>query len=187
MLLCEELPLMPAGAVLLQLVNKLFDLTPLTRGYGLRARLLRFAGVDCARSARIVASARILQKNLVIGEDTFIGHQVLIGGNLKFRVTIGSNVDIAPRVVVLSGSHEIDMFGSHSAGEGAGGEVHIEDGAWIGANSTVLPGVTIGRKAVVGAGSVVTRDIPAFTVAVGNPCRPIKRWNHELAAFEDIA
>jgi len=172
--------------ILLQLVNKLFDLTPLTCGYGVRARLLRFAGVDCARSARIVASARIVQNNLSIGEDTFIGHQALITGSLDCKITIGDNVDIAPRVVIVSGSHRIDMLGPHSAGAGAGGEIHIEDGVWIGTNSTVLAGVTIGRKAVIGAGSVVNRDIPPFTVAVGNPCRPIKRWDAEAKLFVNI-
>ncbi|MGA2248340.1 MAG: DapH/DapD/GlmU-related protein [Verrucomicrobiota bacterium] len=159
---------------------------PLTRGYGIRARLLRCAGVDCAQSARIVASARILLTSVSIGKDTFIGHQVLISGSEAARVTIGNHVDIAPRVVILNGTHGLDMVSPHSAGPGKGAPVTIEDGVWIGANSTVLPGVTIGRKAVIGAGSVVVRDIPAFTVAVGNPCRPVKRWNSSTTAFESL-
>jgi maltose O-acetyltransferase len=174
---------MPGHTILLQLANKLFACTPLTRGYGIRARLLRLGGVDCARSARIVASARIVFRSVSIGEDTFIGHQVLIAGNEDSRVTIGNNVDIAPRVVIVSGSHELDMESPHSAGQGAGAPVHVEDGVWIGANSTILPGVTIGKKAVIGAGSVVIGDIPAYTIAVGNPCRPVKRWNPEAATF----
>jgi acetyltransferase-like isoleucine patch superfamily enzyme len=174
---------MIGSTVVLQLVNLLFNLTPLTRGFGLRARLLRMAGVDCARSARVVASARIVITNVSIGEDTFIGHQVLITGSQKARITIGSFVDIAPRVVIVSGSHKIDMVGEHSAGTLTTDKVLLEDGVWIGANSTVLPGVTIGRKAVVGAGSVVTRDIPPFCVAVGNPCRPMRQWNFNLNCF----
>jgi maltose O-acetyltransferase len=177
---------MAGRSIILQLVNKLFGFTPLTRWYCLRARLLRIAGVDCVRSARIVSSATIVSRNLSIGEDTFIGHQAFIGGHAHFKITIGSNVDIAPRVVVISGSHEIDMLGAHSAGRGKGGEINIQDGVWIGANSTILPGVTIGRKAVIGAGSVVVSDIPAFTIAVGNPCRPIKRWDPKSRSLVNI-
>jgi maltose O-acetyltransferase len=177
---------MPGHTVILQLVNKLFDFMPLTFGYGIRARLLRFAGVDCARSARIVSSVRILGTGVSIGEDTFIGHQVMINGNEMARVTIGDNVDIAPRVVILAGTHEVDMTLLHSAGPCKGIPICIEDGAWIGANSTVLPGVTIGRKAVIGAGSVVCRNIPAFTVGIGNPCRPIKIWDPEMKTYLNI-
>ncbi len=178
--------MMPGNSIILQLVNKLFGFTPLTRWYCLRAQLLRIAGVDCARSARIVSSATIVIRNLSIGEDTFIGHQAFIGGNADAKITIGDNVDIAPRVVVNSGAHEIDMLGAHSAGMGGGGEINIQDGVWIGTNSTILPGVTIGRKAVIGAGSLVCRDIPAFTVAVGTPCQPIKRWDPETKTFVNI-
>lgn len=64
--------------------------------------------------------------------------------------------------------------------------IWIDDGVWIGANSTTLPGVTIGRKSVIGAGSVVVDDIPAFCIAVGNPCKPIKHWSPETASFEKI-
>ena len=172
--------------IMLQLVNLFFSITPLTRGYGLRARLLRIAGVDCHNSARIVSSCRITILNLSIGDDTFIGHQVLVSGNGTSKITIGNDVDIAPRVVILSGTHEIDMQGNHSAGECVGKPVWIQDGVWIGSNSTVLPGVTIGRKAVIGAGSVVVHDIPAFCVADGNPCKPIKQWSPETWSFEKI-
>jgi maltose O-acetyltransferase len=178
--------MMVGHTIILQLVNKCFALMPLTRGYGLRARLLRFAGVDCARSARIVASARIVITNVSIGEDTYIGEQVLITGTEAARIKIGHSVDIGPRVVILSGTHEVDMVSPHSAGPGKRAQVCIEDGVWIGANSTVLPGVTIGKKAVIGAGSVVNRDIPPFTIDVGNPCRPVKKWNRESATFERI-
>jgi maltose O-acetyltransferase len=148
--------------------------------------LLRLAGVDFARSARIVSSARIVITSVSIGEDTYIGEEVLITGNETARITIGNNVDLGPRVVITSGTHELDMISPHSAGLGKGAPVRIEDGVWIGANSTILPGVTIGRKAVIGAGSVVNRDIPAFSVAVGNPCRPVKKWNHESLVFDRI-
>lgn len=178
---------MPGRTILLQLVNMIFNVMPLTRWYGLRARMLRFAGVACSPSARIIASARVVMTNVSIGNDTFIGHQVLISGNEEAKITIGNNVDIAPRVLVQSGTHEIDMIGEHSAGAGKGEPIWIHDGVWIGANSTVLPGVTIGCKSIIGAGSVVSRDIPPYCVAVGNPCRPVKIWDLEHGVFERFA
>lgn len=179
---------MRGRTILLQTVNKLFTLMPLTSWYGLRARLLRLAGVNCDPTARIVASARIVQASAVIGADSFIGHQTLLVGPDDSPICIGRCCDIGPRVLLASGSHEIDMLGDHSAGpglRGAGG-ISIEDGAWIGAGTIVITGVTIGRKAVIGAGSVVVRDIPPLTVAVGNPCRPIKKWNPQRQAFEPV-
>jgi maltose O-acetyltransferase len=178
---------MIAKTIILQLVNKLFELMPLTSFYQLRAKLLQIAGVNCDSSARIVASCRIITRNVTIGMDTFIGHQVLITGAESARITIGNNVDIAPRVVILSGTHEIDMRGDHSAGKGKGAPVLIQDGVWIGGNSTITPGVIIGHKAVIGAGSVVVNDIPPFYIAVGNPCRPIKRWSPETNSFVRIS
>ena len=69
-------------------------------------------------------------------------------------------------------SNSIDEFSI-----GFGKEVHItvKDNVWIGGNCVLLPGVTIGENTVIGAGSVVTKDIPANVVAVGNPCKPIKQ------------
>lgn len=177
---------MVGKTVLLQIVNLSFSFMPLTRWYRLKAKLLNFSGINCKHSIRIVSSARIVTPNVTIGDDTFIGHQVLITGNEKFTIHIGNNVDLAPRVCILSGSHIIDMIGEHSAGIGSGGDVVIEDGAWIGANSTILPGIRIGKKAVIGAGSVVTKDIPPFCIAIGNPCKPIKKWNRQKEIFEDV-
>lgn len=174
------------NTVFLYLTNLLFTFMPLTRWFRLRALLLKISGVRCSASARIISSARIVFTNVTIGNDTFIGHQVLITGNDKFKVMIGNNVDLAPRVCILSGSHIVDMENPHSAGAGTGGIIIIEDGVWIGGNSTILPGVTIGKKAIIGAGSVVNKDIPAFCIAVGNPCKPIKRWNDELKRFDPM-
>ena len=57
--------------------------------------------------------------------------------------------------------------------------MHIESGVWIGAGAIILPGITIGENSVIGAGSVVTRDIPANVVAVGNPCRVMREINEK--------
>ena len=64
------------------------------------------------------------------------------------------------------------------------GDVVIKDGVWIGQNVCILPGVTIGEKAIVGAGSVVTKSIPDYCIAVGNPARVIKKYNFEKHKWE---
>lgn len=110
----------------------------------------------------------------------------MISDNSDYSIKIGKNVDIAPRVCIVSGSHNIDMIGDHSAGPGSGGNIVIEDGVWVGANSTILPGVTIGKKSIIGAGSIVIKDIPSYCIAVGNPCKPIKKWNFETHSFESL-
>jgi acetyltransferase-like isoleucine patch superfamily enzyme len=157
--------------------NLVMAVIPPTRGYRLKSWLLRRMGADVAPSARITSSVRWYGTvHLEIGRDTFIGHGTLITGG-EARVSIGECVDIAPRVTIVAGTHEIDMRGQHSAGRSYSLDVIIEDGVWIGAGATILGGVRIGRKAVVASGSVVTRDIPAFSVAAGVPCRPKKIWN----------
>ena len=68
------------------------------------------------------------------------------------------------------------MFTNQAAGGGMYSfPITIGDGAWIGAGTIILPGITIGKYAVIGAGSVVTKDVPDYTIAAGNPCRPIRK------------
>ena len=121
------------------------------------------------------------------GSIFFIGDRVIINMNCTFvdnnRIDIGSDVLIAPNVQIYTATHSINvderMVRDWSEGEEIcrtyALPVRIEDGVWIGGGTGILPGVTVGRNSVVGAGSVVTRDIPADCVAVGNPCRVIKR------------
>jgi acetyltransferase-like isoleucine patch superfamily enzyme len=171
----------------LYIVNKLVAFLPPTRCYLVKARLYRWAGVQADRTARIVSSASLVGSfRLRIGAGSYIGHDVMITGGLS-EIKIGDCVDIGPRTLIVSGTHEIDMIGVHSAGLGLSKDILIEDGVWIGAHATIMPGVTIGKKAVVGAGSVVNRDIPPYVIAVGNPCRAIKRWDIESQNWVRLA
>lgn len=156
--------------------NALVGLLPATRAYRLKTWLFRQAGINIAHSARLVSSVRIYgTMDLAIGSDTFLGHEVLICGG-DCEIFIGDCVDIAPRVSIIAGTHHFDMVNPHSAGAGYSKDIRIEDGAWIGAGTTILGGVTIGRKAVIAAGSTVINDIPAYAVAAGVPCVPKKVW-----------
>ena len=87
---------------------------------------------------------------------------------------IGNRVAIADRVTPSVASNANFSRIRNLIGE-LHGPIAIEDDAWLGAGVIVLPNVTIGRGAVVGAGAVVTRDVPSFTVVAGVPARPIKR------------
>ena len=86
-------------------------------------------------------------------------------------ITIGDDVQIAPVVQLLTATHPLDPAVRRSGLEG-GKPIRIGNNVWIGGGAIVLPGVTVGDDAVIGAGSVVTRDVPAGVIVVGNPARP---------------
>lgn len=114
--------------------------------------------------------------NISIGDRTFINFDcVLLDCN---RITIGSEVQIAPGVHIYTATHPIDAKQRRSGLEYAV-PVEIRDGAWLGGGVIVCPGVTIGENTVVGAGSVVTGNLPANVVAAGNPCRVVRRLAEE--------
>ena len=98
------------------------------------------------------------------------------------NIIIGNNVMIAPDVKIYTATHSVHLAERMPERTCPGASicdtiarpVLIEDGVWIGGGSTILPGVTVGQNSVIGAGSVVVKDIPANSIAVGNPCRVIK-------------
>ena len=145
-------------------------------GVRLRTRLLRFAGV--AVGARTIIGGRLTvagssqpAKHLSIGEDCFINDGVRF--DTAAAITIGDRVAIGHEVLVLTSSHDLgdtDQRARHVTTD----PVRIEDGAWLGSRAIVLPGVTIGRGAVVGAGAVVTVSVAADTIVAGVPARLVK-------------
>ena len=111
------------------------------------------------------------------------GHHLHLGDNVyaNFNLTlvddghiyIGNFVMLGPNVTLATANHPIDPS-LRARGLQYNKDIHIGDNTWIGARVIVTPGVTIGKNCVIGAGSVVTRDIPDGTVAVGNPCRVLR-------------
>lgn len=159
------------------LFNKIVSIMPETRCYQIKAKMLANCGYSIHPTTRLVSSVKFIGAfDLSIGEDTFIGHEVLVAGG-SCTISIGSACDLAPRVSLIAGSHEIDMSGAHTAGKGYSRDITIEDGVWIGACVTVLGGVRIGEKSVIAAGSTVTGDIPPYSIAAGIPCRVVKTWD----------
>lgn len=109
------------------------------------------------------------------GRHTRIGKNVFINFDCTFLdlggITIEDNVLIVPKVSLLSEGHPVSPANRQSL---VPGHIHIKKGAWIGANATILPGVTIGENAVVAAGAVVSRDVPDNAIVGGIPAKIIK-------------
>ncbi|SMY15898.1 sugar O-acetyltransferase [Photobacterium aquimaris] len=108
--------------------------------------------------------------NIELGSHFYSNHNLTILDVCK--VTIGDNVLIGPHVMISTATHPLDPIARQHTEYGA--NIIIGNNVWIGGNASILPGVTIGDNCVIGAGSVVTADIPANSVAVGNPCRVTK-------------
>lgn len=123
---------------------------------------------------------------LAVGSTVTIGAGTYINSGLTliddYNITIGAGCLFGTNVTLCTTGHPIDP-GARATGHMYSFPIVIGDGAWIGAGAIVLPGVTVGRYAVVGAGSVVTRDVPEYTVAAGNPCRAIRRIGERDRAF----
>ena len=125
------------------------------------------------------------------GRNIFIGNNVSINMNCTFidcnEIKIGNNVMIASNVQIYTATHPIELkqrltpdwtpeSGKHFC-QAFALPVTIGDGCWIGGGVIILPGIKIGEGSVIGAGSVVTKDIPDNCVAVGNPCRVMRKIN----------
>jgi acetyltransferase-like isoleucine patch superfamily enzyme len=98
------------------------------------------------------------------------------------KVTIGDNCQLAPNVAIYTAGHPVHPD-SRNSGYEYGIEITIGNNVWVGGNTVILPGVHIGDCCVIGAGSVVTKDIPAWSIAAGNPCRVIRKITEEDRKF----
>lgn len=109
------------------------------------------------------------------GKNTKIGKHVFINFDCTFLdlggITIEDYVMLAPKVSLLTEGHPVSANDRQTL---TAGKIHIKKNAWIGAGATILPGVTIGENAVVAAGAVVSKDVPANTVVGGVPAKTIK-------------
>ena len=116
------------------------------------------------------------------GYNTTVGKNFFMNVNGKLmdsgKITIGDNVFIAPDVCIVTEEHAMDVE-QRVAGLEYTHPVTIGDNVWICTGAIILPGVTIGADSVIGAGSVVTKDIPDNTIAVGNPCRVLRTITEE--------
>lgn len=152
-----------------------------------------YSNVSIEDNSHILKDSRIQnvsgpKTKICIGHNTGIGYRftALAGAD----IVIGNNVAIASDVLLSSGNHGLDPEIETSYGDQKyiGKPVIIEDGVWLGEKVCVMSGVTIGKKSIVGAGGVVTKDIPPYSIAVGNPAKVVKTYNfdtHKWCKIED--
>ena len=165
---------MEEGKRTAQLIFKLNHTVPMTEEYD--KVLEELFGERLGEGSYIASPVQ-----MVCAEKVKIGKNVFINSNFlamsRGGVTIEDDVQIAANVQVISNNHD-----PYERQVLLCKPVLIRRGAWIGAGATILPGVTIGEHAIVGAASVVTHDVPDFAVAVGNPAKVIRML--EASKFE---
>ena len=110
-------------------------------------------------------------KNIEVGKNFYANYNCTILDVAK--VMIGDNCMLAPNVAIYTAGHPVHPLTRNTLYE-YGIEITIGDNVWIGGNTVICPGAHIGSNTVIGAGSVVTRDIPDYSIAAGNPCRVIR-------------
>ena len=121
-------------------------------------------------------------KNVHFGNNVYANFSLTLVDDTD--IYVGDNVLFGPNVVLCTGTHPVDpALRARQAQYNL--PIHIGKNVWFGAGSTVLPGVTIGENSVIGAGSVVTHDIPANVVAVGTPCRVLRPITEQDAKVYD--
>ena len=143
-----------------------------TYHFDLLAALFHHAGEDLFIEPTFMCEVGC---NISVGDHLFVNHDaVFMDGGV---IDIGNNVEIGPKVGIYTINHS-ENPAEHNREILRARPVTIGDGVWIGGSATILGGVTIGDHVVIGAGSVVTHDVPAHTVVAGNPARVI-RPTHE--------
>lgn len=153
------------------------DLEELTKD--LTMKIMRWIAVNHPDNK--IRQFLLRKTNVTIGEDSVVNYNVLILDCYKKLVTIGDRVAIASNVTIVAVSDPNNSrLKDHPYIKDKliqEGPVFIKDDAWIGTNVTILPNVVIGERSVIGAGSVVTSDIPSDTICAGVPCKVIKNFN----------
>lgn len=154
---------------------------------GIRLRLPQY--ITCSSDADLGYDATLFVWDEFNGKKLKQTPQISIGLNFHAtrnltiqcasRISIGNDVLIASDVFIVDFNHGMDpTTKSYLDNDLAlSNGVYIGDGTWIGNNSIILPGVSIGQKSIIGAGSVVTKDIPPYCIAVGNPAKVIKKFD----------
>lgn len=119
----------------------------------------------------------IYQPNLFIGDNSYIGDFFTI--LCTDSIIIENDVLIASYVTIVSENHGIDVQSKlHYSKQALNSKpIKIEEGCWIGEKTTILPGVIIGKKSIIGANSVITKNVDPYTIVVGNPAKAIKKYD----------
>lgn len=144
-------------------------------------RLGEHAGVHMGAYVWFWSPREIRRFGVTIGRNSLIGRNCTL--DARSPLTIGDNVSLSPEVMILAGTHDVNdpKFAPSEVGPWA---VSIEDHVWIGSRAMILPGVTVGRGAVVAAGSVVTKDVAPLSIVAGVPAKPIGMRDDAATVYE---
>ena len=142
--------------------------------------------VTILKNCRFAVYGNITKPSIIVGNRCYIAFGFTALSTANSKIEIGNDVLFASNVLITSENHGIDPETSipYMNQELTGNEVSIGDGCWIGEKVIILPGVKIGKKCVIGAGSVVTKSVPDFSIAVGNPAKVIKRYDFSKKKWE---
>lgn len=144
----------------------------LTRPF--RSMVCHFIFLKCGKNVNIERGADF-GTNIEIGDNSAIGINAYL--NCTAKITIGNNVMMGSDVIIFTRNHEFLDITQPMTEQGfrKAEPVIIEDDVWIGSRVIILPGVRVGRSSIIGAGAVVTKDIPSFSIVGGNPAEIIKK------------
>lgn len=127
-----------------------------------------------------------LKSEITIGNNCLFGQRccILAGGN----ITIGDDVLVANGVSIISENHGMDPCDKNGYGNQPllSKDIVIENGVWLGDGVKIMPGVKIGEKCIIGAGAIVTKNIPQYSIAVGIPAKVVKKYDFEKMVWEKI-
>lgn len=143
----------------------------------IRLQFYRLSGLKFGKKCSILMGCELRYPHkIILGDHCVINRDVLLDGRGGL-LTLGNNVDVAQEVVIWTLGH--DIHDDYHRDQGA--PVNIEDYAWIGHRAIIMPGVTIGRGAVVAAGAVVTKNVPAMAIVAGVPAKVIAQRKSALS------
>jgi len=149
----------------------------------IRRLLYRLAGMHIGKGSAIHMGTRFYNPaNIRIGEDTIIGERAVLDGRAK--LIIGNHVDIASEVMIYNSQHDINSPNFAGVEDVIRKSVIIEDYVFIGPRAIILPGVTIRKGAVVGAGAVVTKDVEENSIVGGVPAKEIGKRKLENPQYK---
>lgn len=179
---CENEELMKEQAKYLDMVFEYNHLPP-SRGEEKKALLKKMfgrIGESCYIETPFYANWG--GKNVYMGNHVYANFNLVLVNDVV--IEIGDNVMIGPNVVLCTGTHPVSPRLRAKEAQ-YNKPVKVGSGVWIGANTMVMPGVTIGENSIIGAGSVVTKDIPANVIAFGNPCKVHREITEEDEKYYD--
>ena len=139
------------------------------------------------REVRISKGCFFHHQNISIGNRVYIGQKCRLQASLS-HIYIGNNVMFGPEVTLHGGNHRTDLVGRYMIDINLDEklpendqDIHIKDDVWIGTRAIILKGVTIGQGSIIGAGAVVSKDVPAYSIITGNKVQKTRdRWSKKL-------